>query len=212
MVGATGISESSSKSPQSSSSTVTVALDLSAWRAEATTTFATASSTIGSSSLLVSIVDSGTGHDARPQRAEEPGQEARLVVHDEHDRARCGGRRATARARWARHILPQHVGVRQALVTADDGDSITAARLDVAIDQPGRRVVGHVTRTRTYSNSTGLPLMPVAGGAIHPAILPGSVTGRISERTKCSSSPVGSHVARFAAHVSSSTRRPSGLT
>ena len=31
--------------------------------------------------------------------------------------------------------------------------------------------------SRTYSNSNGLPLMPVAGGAIQLAILPGSVTG-----------------------------------
>src|SRR5207302_4429480 len=45
---------------------------------------------------------------------------------------------------------------------------------------------------RTYSNSNGLPLIPVAGGAIQLAILPGSVTAFIRLRTYSRSSTVGS--------------------
>ena len=52
--------------------------------------------------------------------------------------------------------------------------------------------------TRTYSKSTGLPLMPTDGGATQPAIFPGSVTGCISECTYASSSGVGSHVGALA--------------
>ena len=47
--------------------------------------------------------------------------------------------------------------------------------------------------SRTYSNSNGLPLIPVAGGAIQLAILPGSITGCIRLRTYSRSSIVGSH-------------------
>src|SRR6266566_1411678 len=48
----------------------------------------------------------------------------------------------------------------------------------------------------TYSKSGGWPLMPLAGGAIHPAILPGSYTGCISSALRARSSSVGSHSPR----------------
>src|SRR2546423_14937389 len=47
--------------------------------------------------------------------------------------------------------------------------------------------------SRTYSNSNGLPLIPVAGGAIQLAILPGSVTGCIRLRTYSRSATLGNH-------------------
>src|SRR5207253_4314136 len=46
---------------------------------------------------------------------------------------------------------------------------------------------------RTYSNSTGIPLMPLAGAATHDAIFPGSTTGCMSDFTNARSSAVGSH-------------------
>ncbi len=45
----------------------------------------------------------------------------------------------------------------------------------------------------TYSYSTGLALMPRSGGAIHAAILPGSVTRFIRLLTNAVSAGVGSH-------------------
>src|SRR5215475_5334355 len=46
---------------------------------------------------------------------------------------------------------------------------------------------------RTYSNANGCLFMPVLGGVIQPAILPGSVTGTIKLRTHWRSSLDGSH-------------------
>src|SRR6266404_6407744 len=62
---------------------------------------------------------------------------------------------------------------------------------------------------RTYSNSKGLPLMPVAGGAIQLAILPGSVTGCIKLRTYSRSSTLGSHSPLRRSNSSCEIRLPS---
>ena len=64
----------------------------------------------------------------------------------------------------------------------------------------------------TYSKSTGLAWIPVDGGATQPATLPGSVTPTISDSTNALSSAVGSQDATSAAHSSSATSCPSGLT
>src|SRR5437016_11759638 len=61
---------------------------------------------------------------------------------------------------------------------------------------------------RTYSNSNGLPLIPVAGGAIQLAILPTSVTGCIRLRTYSRSSVVGSHSDLFGSNSAFVIRFP----
>src|SRR5262245_57033708 len=62
------------------------------------------------------------------------------------------------------------------------------------LDRPlPQAVLTRKSHSLTYSNSKGLPLMPVAGGAIQLAILPTSVTGFIRLRTYSRSSIVGSH-------------------
>src|ERR1041385_4291714 len=61
----------------------------------------------------------------------------------------------------------------------------------------------------TYSNSNGLPLMPLVGGAIQFAILPTSVTGFIRLRTYSRSSLVGNHSDSFAANSSGEIKLPS---
>src|SRR5712691_9424595 len=53
-------------------------------------------------------------------------------------------------------------------------------------------LLSKIIQSRTYSNSNGLPLIPVDGGAIQLAILPGSVTAFIRLRTYSRSSTVGS--------------------
>src|SRR2546430_14099076 len=62
---------------------------------------------------------------------------------------------------------------------------------------------------RTYSNSNGLPLIPVAGGAIPFAIFPTSVTGFIKLRTYSRSSIVGNHSNFFASNSSVVIKFPS---
>src|SRR5574341_1224376 len=56
----------------------------------------------------------------------------------------------------------------------------------------------------------GLPLMPVAGGAIQLAILPGSVTGLMNDQTYSRSWSVGNHWWRPASQARSSSTRPVG--
>src|SRR5437868_4436938 len=65
---------------------------------------------------------------------------------------------------------------------------------------------------RTYSKSTGCRSMPVAGGAIHPANLPGSTTRPMSEATNARSPSLGSHSCSCAFHAASSTTSPVGET
>ena len=79
------------------------------------------------------------------------------------------------------------VGFRVAVVRAwhqtggDAGDDAALPRRGVPDpgDPGGVRRDG--AQPRTYSNSNGWPLMPRVGGAIQPAILPGSCTGFISD-------------------------------
>ena len=147
-----GISESSSKSPRCRNrrpSTVAVdARHVGRGEPRRPRRLATASSTIGPSSPLVSIVDSGTG--TTPDRSAPRNQDKKLgsssmtstirSVRRTPSEARGAGRATSrgalvVRRRWSRQI---------------DGDSIAAAHVDVAIDQPGRRVVGHVSSRDPY--------------------------------------------------------------
>src|SRR4029079_14994744 len=62
----------------------------------------------------------------------------------------------------------------------------------------------------TSSKSIACLLMPIGGGAIQPANLPGAVTRPMSNATNARSSGVGSHSRSCAFHSASSPTRPSG--
>ncbi len=84
----------------------------------------------------------GDGHDAGPQRPEEPRQPGGLVVEQENDPFRAAHPELGQRVLRPKDLALE-VGVGQPGVAAHHGEAVAVTGVDMAVDQPGGRVVRH---------------------------------------------------------------------
>ena len=143
------------------------------------------------------------------RRGEEGGREGQLVA-DHHQHPVAGLDPEGAQPVGGHPGGPLQLGVGLGLLAAPVGDALALTLRHMAVDQPGGGVEGGSRRRtwhqiRTYSKSTGLAWIPLAGGATQLAMRPGSRTGRITDVTWSRSAAVGSQSARCASHSASVT-------